>query len=76
MQTKDAAVTQTAIPLTVSTQQAGFGTIQMLGSVNVSQRAEQLYEQGRGLPLQYYRVALALLETKLYLYYKKSRLLN
>lgn len=39
----------------------------MLGSTNVSQHAERLYEQQTGLPFQYYRAALALIEVKLYL---------
>lgn len=67
IQTKECATTHTATPLPITTRQAGFGTIQFLSSVNLTPRAEQLYALERGLPLQYYRVTLALIETKLHL---------
>lgn len=67
IQTKECAITHTATPLAITTRQAGFGCVQFLKAVNMTQRAEQLYANHTGLPLQYYRVSLALIEIKLYL---------
>ncbi|XP_054271189.1 uncharacterized protein LOC128991928 [Macrosteles quadrilineatus] len=64
--TKKAALTETAVPLQISTRQIGFGLTNMLNTANVDQKLSQMANANRGTINQYYRIGLSLIETKLF----------
>lgn len=64
--TKEAALLETSVPLQITTRQVGFGLTKMMNTANVDEKLSRMANNNRRTILQYYRIGLSLVETKLF----------
>lgn len=64
--TKEAALLETSVPLQITTRHIAFGITKMLNTAYMDNKLSGMAENGRGTILQYYRIGLSLVETKLF----------